>query len=218
MTSVPPRWDARYPTHTLTKYVKCMVNPIRASGLIKEEGTTGVLKGVGPTLVGYSFQWIYMTHLAGEEISTVADVAHCPFEMTKVKVQTSPSGTFPTIGSSVPLWSRQIPYMMAKFYFFEKTVQLIYTHVFTEHKDNYSKPTQLGITFASGYIAGVLSVLVSQPADSLVSLQGRAGNKGKLMTKGLGARIIMFGTLTGFQWWIYDTCKNIAGIGTTGGK
>ncbi|THU86321.1 mitochondrial carrier [Dendrothele bispora CBS 962.96] len=247
------------------------------SVLVKEEGTTGILKGVGPTLVGYSFQGMFKyglyevlkdfyMNLAGEEISSkyqgaiwlaasssaeaVADVALCPFEMTKVKIQTSPSGTFPTsfgaalgrmrdlkaetrypFGSLVPLWSRQIPYTMAKFYFFERTVQLFYTHVFIEPKDNYSKPTQLGITFASGYIAGVVSALVSHPADSLVSLQGRVENKGKsigkiveevgftrLMTKGLGTRIIMFGTLTGFQWWVYDTCKTIAGIGTTGGK
>jgi len=120
---------------------------------------------------------------------------------------------------------------MAKFYFFEKTVQLFYTHIFTEPKDSYSKQTQLAITFASGYIAGVVSAVVSHPADSLVSLQGRVENKGKsmgqiagevgimrLMTKGLGTRIIMFGTLTGFQWWIYDSFKAATGMGTTGGK
>lgn len=57
-----------------------------------------------------------------------ADIALCPFEMIKVKVQTSDAGTFPTqfskalaemransssngfpFGSLVPLWSRQIP-------------------------------------------------------------------------------------------------------------
>jgi len=71
-----------------------------------------------------------------------ADIALCPMEMVKVKVQTSPPGTWPTafgaafaqmnaqraetrfpFGSVVPLWSRQIPYTMAKFYFFEKVVQ-----------------------------------------------------------------------------------------------
>lgn len=55
------------------------------------------------------------------------------------QVQTSPQGTFPVkfksalaemhdnkattgfpFGSLVPLWSRQIPYTMTKFYFFEK--------------------------------------------------------------------------------------------------
>jgi solute carrier family 25 (mitochondrial phosphate transporter), member 3 len=56
-----------------------------------------------------------------------ADIALCPWEMTKVKIQTSPAGTFPVpmgaalsemrasavetrfpFGSLVPLWSRQV--------------------------------------------------------------------------------------------------------------
>jgi solute carrier family 25 phosphate transporter 3 len=68
-----------------------------------------------------------------------ADVALCPLEMVKVKVQTAPQGTFPTAfgaawsqmnanrvetgfpyRSLVPLWSRQVPYTVAKFFFFEK--------------------------------------------------------------------------------------------------
>jgi len=28
----------------------------------------------------------------------------------------------------------------------------------------------------------------------------------------------MIGTLTGLQWWIYDTFKSALGMGTTGGK
>ena len=101
---------------------------------------------------------------------------------------------------------RQIPYTMAKFFFFEKIVSLFYTHVFTEPKETYSKPTQLGVTFASGYIAGVVCAIVSHPADSLVSLLGKTENKGKsvgkiasevgivnLATKGLGTRVIMIG-------------------------
>jgi solute carrier family 25 phosphate transporter 3 len=170
--------------------------------------------------------------------------------MVKVKVQTSPKGTWPTsffpalarmnelkaetrfpFGSLVPLWSRQIPYTVAKFFFFEKIVQVFYTHVFTAPKETYSKVTQLGVTFASGYLAGVVCAIVSHPADSLVSQLGKAENKGKsagqiinevgigkLATKGLGTRVIMIGTLTGLQWWIYDTFKSAFGLGTTGGK
>jgi len=178
-----------------------------------------------------------------------ADIALCPMEMVKVKIQTSPLGTFPTalgpsiaalnanpqsrfpFGSLTPLWGRQIPYTMAKFFFFELIVQSFYTHIFTNPKDTYSKGTQLGITFASGYLAGVICAIVSHPADSLVSLMGKEANKGKsvgtifneqglqkLMTKGLGTRIIMIGTLTGLQWWIYDSFKTAMGMGTTGGK
>jgi len=39
-----------------------------------------------------------------------------------------------------------------------------------------------------------------------------------LFTKGLGTRIFMIGTLTGLQWWIYDTFKTLMGFTTTGGK
>ena len=66
--------------------------------------------------------------LAGSASAEVfADIALCPLEMTKVKIQTSPTGTFPTafgaalsemsktkvetrypFGSLVPLWSRQV--------------------------------------------------------------------------------------------------------------
>jgi len=103
--------------------------------------------------------------------------------------------------------SLQIPYTMAKFFFFEKIVQLFYTHVFTEPKDSYSKTTQLGVTFGSGYLAGVVCAIVSHPADSLVSQLGKVENKGKsfgaianevglvsLATKGLGTRVIMIGS------------------------
>lgn len=120
---------------------------------------------------------------------------------------------------------------MAKFFFFEYIVSLFYSHVFTAPKDTYSKGTQLGVTFASGYLAGVVCAVVSHPADSIVSLMGKNENKGKgfgqiasevgiakLATKGLGTRVIMIGTLTGFQWWIYDTFKATMGLGTTGGK
>ena len=117
---------------------------------------------------------------------------------------------------------------MAKFFLFEYTVELFYRHIFTRPKETYGKPTQLGITFASGYLAGIVCAVVSHPADSVVSLMGKPANKGKplaqiasetgivtLATKGLGARVVMIGTLTGFQWWIYDTCKTVMGLGTT---
>lgn len=35
---------------------------------------------------------------------------------------------------------------------------------------------------------------------------------------GLGTRILMVGTLTGLQWWIYDSFKTMVGLQTTGGK
>ncbi len=81
------------------------------------------------------------------------------------------------------------------------------------------------------HVAGVVCAVVSHPADSVVSLMGKLENKRKglvqiasetgivtLATKGLGSRVLMICTLTGFQWWIYDSFRTAMGMGTTGGK
>ncbi|KAK9695183.1 Cu/Pi carrier [Basidiobolus ranarum] len=244
--------------------------------IVAQEGSKALWKGWGPTLAGYSAQGAFKFglyeffkdfygNLVGQENSIkykeliwcagsasaefFADIVLCPMEMTKVKVQTSVSGTFPTafgaalkqmannrvetrfpFGSLGPLWSRQIPYNVSKFFFFEKIAQGFYTYVFTAPKDSYSKTTQLGVTFASGYSAGVICAIVSHPADTIVSLMSKPSNKGKtiteiaketgfktLVSKGLGTRVLMIGTLTGLQWWIYDSFKSAFGMGTTGG-
>jgi len=183
--------------------------------------------------------YVYLTASASAEV--IADVALAPFEAVKVRIQTSlPSANFPTsffpafskvaekgtgefFKGIYPLWGRQVPYTMVKFSCFEKTVEAFYTYVFTNPKSSYSKTTNLSITFASGYIAGVLCAVVSQPADTLVSklnqspgaalgeVIAKAGGIGGLY-KGLGMRIIMVGTLTGLQWWIYDAFKTATGI------
>jgi solute carrier family 25 phosphate transporter 3 len=36
-----------------------------------------------------------------------------------------------------------------------------------------------------------------------------------LFLKGLSTRIIMIGTLTGMQWWIYGAFKSAVGLGTS---
>jgi solute carrier family 25 phosphate transporter 3 len=243
--------------------------------VLKEEGALALTKGWLPTAIGYSLQGMFKfglneifkdvySNLLGQDNSITyrgliwaaasgsaeffADIALCPFEMTKVKVQTSEPGSFPTafgdaiakmkadpttrfpFGSLIPLWSRQIPYTIAKFVGFEAVVEIFYKNIFTEKRDSYSKSTQLGITFASGYIAGVFCAIISQPADNLVSQIGKPSNAGKgfgqlineqgmsnLFLKGLGTRILMIGTLTGLQWWIYDTWKTAMGLGTSGG-
>ena len=105
--------------------------------------------------------------------------------------------------------------------------------IFTQPKSSYSKGTQLGITFLSGYTAGVLCAIVSHPADTMVSkLNGHpeaskgAGHAVKAiyreigfggLWRGLGTRILMIGTLTGLQWWIYDSFKTAVGLQTSGG-
>ena len=58
---------------------------------------------------------------------------------------------------------------MMKFASFEKTVELLYQNVVPIPKNECSKTTQLGVSFAGGYIAGVFCAVVSHPADNLVS-------------------------------------------------
>lgn len=175
----------------------------------------------------------------------IADTLLCPSEAVKVKMQTTLPA--PTLGEAVadirsrgaffnilaPLWARQIPYTVVKFVFFEKAVEFFYKNVFTQPKSSYSKATQLGITFLSGYTAGVLCAIVSHPADTMVSkLNGHpeaskgAGHAVKAiyreigfggLWRGLGTRILMIGTLTGLQWWIYDSFKTAVGLQTSGG-
>lgn len=67
----------------------------------------------------------------------------------------------------VPLWLRQIPYTMMKFACFERTVELLYKYVVPKPRSECSKPEQLVVTFAAGYIAGVFCAIVSHPADSV---------------------------------------------------
>jgi solute carrier family 25 phosphate transporter 3 len=130
-----------------------------------------------------------------------------------------------------PLWMRQVPYTMVKFAAFENTVKAFYNNIFTAPRDTYSKSTQLMITFLSGYWAGIFCAIVSHPADTMVSIMNKRSSSAGALTQigeiygeigfkglwnGLGARIFMVGTLTGLQWWIYDTFKVACGLQTTG--
>jgi len=127
-----------------------------------------------------------------------------------------------------PLWMRQIPYTVVKFLGFERAVEMIYKSL-PKKKEEYNAAQQLAVTFAGGYIAGVFCAAVSHPADNVVSKlnKDKTATVSKilketstkdLLTKGLSARIIMIGTLTGLQWFIYDGFKKIAGLPTAGAK
>lgn len=182
----------------------------------------------------------------------IADIMLCPMESLKVRTQTSKEGAFPTgflagykelakegvngfYKGLYPLMGRQVPYTMVKFGAFENTVKFCYNKIWTKPKNEYSKATQLSITFLSGYFAGIFCAIISHPADTMVSklnnvksdvpvstmtavkkIYGDIGFKG--LWNGLGTRILMVGTLTGLQWWIYDSFKTMVGLQTTGGK
>lgn len=131
----------------------------------------------------------------------------------------------------VPLWFRQVPYTMVKFASFEKTVEEIYNYL-GKPKSSYSPLQQTGVSFLGGYIAGIFCAVVSHPADVMVSkitslklptestgqalkrIYGDIGFAG--LWNGLPVRIAMVGTLTGFQWLIYDSFKVYVGLPTSG--
>ncbi|KAL3489895.1 mitochondrial carrier domain-containing protein [Aspergillus germanicus] len=223
--------------------------------IISKEGVRGIFFGWSPTFIGYSlqgagkygfyeyFKYLYGDHLfpnmnrtavflgASASAEFIADIALCPMEAIKVRMQT----TLPPFASTLregwskivakegvsglykglyPLWARQIPYTMTKFATFEETVSLIYKTL-GGPKESYNGLQQTGISFAGGYIAGIFCAIVSHPADVLVSklnadrqagesamkavsrIYGNIGFSG--LWNGLPVRIVMLGTLTGFQ-------------------
>ena len=126
---------------------------------------------------------LYLAASASAEF--LADIALCPFEAIKVRMQGSMpnpyKGTLDGINSVTgkegwaglykglyPLWGRQIPYTMMKFASFETIVEKIYDRL-PGHKSDYGKAAQTGVSFTAGYLAGILCAVVSHPADVMVS-------------------------------------------------
>lgn len=90
--------------------------------------------------------------------------------------------------------------------------------------------TNLGISLASGVIAGVAAAIISHPADTLLSKVNKKGAGGngsmvsrlaniakevrfvKLCTVGLLPRCVMIDTLTAGQFGIFDTVMNALGV------
>jgi solute carrier family 25 phosphate transporter 3 len=175
--------------------------------IFQKEGLRGVFFGWAPTFVGYSFQgagkygfyevfkYLYGDNLFPNANKTViylaasasaeflADIALCPWEAIKVRMQT----TLPPYAHNLregfgkivqqegyagfykglyPLWGRQIPYTMVKFATFEKAVQQIYKTL-GKPKESYNALQQTGVSFLGGYIAGVGCAVVSHPAGEL---------------------------------------------------
>jgi len=95
----------------------------------------------------------------------------------------------------------------------------------------------MGVAFTAGYIAGVLCGAVSHPADTMVSKINKLKMSGSLMDKmrviytgtaekpgigfkglwaGFWPRVVMIGTLTGLQWFIYGSFKVAVGLPAPG--
>ncbi|CCK72759.1 Cu/Pi carrier KNAG_0L01390 [Huiozyma naganishii CBS 8797] len=130
-----------------------------------------------------------------------------------------------------PLWCRQIPYTMCKFTSFERIVEYIYSKL-PKKKSEMNPLQQISVSFVGGYLAGILCAAVSHPADVMVSKINNERVMGQSMMdasraiykrigfvglwNGLPVRIVMIGTLTSFQWLIYDSFKAYVGLPTSG--
>lgn len=118
---------------------------------------------------------------------------------------------------------------MAKFVVYEKVSERVYKSL---DKSKMSDLQQTGVNLGSGLIAGFAAAIVSQPADTmlsvinktkgapgestvsrLVKIAGDLGLRGSYA--GIGTRLFMVGGLTAGQFAIYGDIKKA--LGATGG-
>lgn len=114
-----------------------------------------------------------------------------------------------------PILFKQVPYTMAKFAVFEVAVEKILAAT-GKSKDSLTGGQQTGLNLSAGLIAGMAAAVISQPADTLLSkinkskgapgqgttsrliqMAGQLGPSG--LFTGMGARLVMIGTLTAGQ-------------------
>lgn len=122
-----------------------------------------------------------------------------------------------------------VPYTVAKFVVYEKVVEAVYNRI---DKNSLSNGQQTGVNLGSGLMAGFAAAIISQPADTmlsminktrgapgqgtvsrLVEIAGQLGLRGSF--SGIGARLFMVGGLTAGQFAIYGDIKKA--IGAVGG-
>lgn len=170
-----------------------------------------------------------------------ADVALCPLEATRIRLVSEPTYANGLIGGFSkmlktegvgsfyagfgPLLFKQVPYTMAKFVVFEKTVEAVYKRV---DKASLSDSAQTGVNLGSGLVAGFAAAFVSQPADTMLSkINKTKGAPGEGTTSrlikiakelglrgsytGIGARLAMVGAITAGQFAIYGDLKKTFG-------
>merc|ERR1711937_923426 len=200
-------------------------------------------KSLGDQSAWDNRNYIYLGASAVAEF--IADIFLCPLEATRIRQvsdeamsKLSMPAAFATIlkqdgllggfySGFVPILFKQIPYTMAKFAVQGAAAEAIYGTL--PDRSTLGKGTKMGVSIASGVIAGVSAAIISHPADTLLSKINKAGAGGegtmfvrlgriaseigfvKLATVGLGARCVMIGTLTAGQFLIFDSLMPIMG-------
>jgi solute carrier family 25 phosphate transporter 3 len=160
-----------------------------------------------------------------------ADIALCPLEATRIRLVSTPgfanglAGGFARIAREEgfkgfysgfgPILFKQVPYTMAKFYFFEIALEALIKAT-GKPKSELTPGMSTTLNLTGGVLAGCAAAFVSQPADTLLSkinkskaLPGET-TTGRLISiakqlglrglfSGMSARFVMIGTLTAGQ-------------------
>merc|ERR1712045_318738 len=211
-------------------------------------GGVEVFKIQATQMLGEKSAWenrtaIYLGAAAGAEF--IADIFLCPLEACRIRSVSDPtySSSLPGVGARLvreegvirgfysgfgPILFKQVPYTMAKFAVQGRVAEAMYKNMGKSPSD-CGAVLNTGVSLSSGVVAGVVSAIISHPADTLLSKVNKAGAGGdgsiparmmnitketgvvKLCTQGLGARCVMIGTLTALQFGIFDTVMRSLG-------
>jgi solute carrier family 25 phosphate transporter 3 len=185
---------------------------------------------------------IYLGASAAAEF--IADLFLCPLEAVRIRSvgnaqfpQSLPAGFMHILKNEGPLrlydglgplLFKQIPYTMAKFAVQGKAAEVMYSTM-DKRPEDVKGALSVGVSLASGVVAGVVAAVISHPADTLLTKinKGGAGGAGgtitrlariaketgmaKLFFTGLGTRCVMVGALTAGQFGIFDSVMSLFG-------
>ncbi|KUI69233.1 Mitochondrial phosphate carrier protein [Cytospora mali] len=129
----------------------------------------------------------------------------------------------------VPLLFKQVPYAVGQFSVHEAVNEVIFRTMGPEKKAKLTQLQSTGVELTSGVVAGVAAAVLSHPADTLLSAMNKGAgdpNQGtlgrmftlarefgpkRLLTTGLGPRVVMTCGLVAGQFVIYAQCKTLVG-------
>lgn len=161
----------------------------------------------------------------------VSAILACPFETLRVRAMapTEKRSFGEIVGEAagklsglwaglVPFWAREIPFSACKFLVFDLASRALFVIFPAANADGSGS---LGISALAGALAGLVSAVVSNPADVVITQissggedTGRASLGSLDLWKGLGARCVYFAAAICAQFLIYDTVKELLGVST----
>lgn len=129
----------------------------------------------------------------------------------------------------VPLLFKQVPFAVGQFSVHEAANEAMFRAMGAERKAKLTQLESTGVELTSGLAAGVAAAVLSHPADTLLSAINKGAGDSKqgatsrmfqlakefgpkrLLTTGLGPRVLMTCGLVSGQFVIYAQCKALTG-------